>query len=78
MPTQLTATHLRADLFKTLDQVIATGEPVEIVRPGGTVRIVAAGSGKRLTRLTPHPGTIKGDVDALAELNWADAWQPNL
>lgn len=78
MPTQLSATHLRADLFKTLDRVAATGEPVEIVRPGGTVRIVAADSGKRLARLTPHPGTIIGSVDALADLNWADTWQPQL
>ena len=78
MATQLTATHLRAKLFKTLDQVIVTGESVEIQRPGGCVRLVAAESSGRLARLRPHPGTIIGNPDDLADLSWEDVWRPNL
>lgn len=76
MPIQLTATHLRAELFKTLDRVVATGEVVEVSRPGGTVRIVAATSGSRLARLVPHPGTIVGDAAELASLSWESEWRP--
>ncbi len=76
--THLTATSLRAELFKTLDHVIATGEPVEIQRPGGRVRLVAARTGNRLARLRPHQGCIVGDPDQLAAFSWPDVWQPNL
>lgn len=78
MNKPLTATNLRAELFKTLDHVATTGEPVEVIRPAGTVRIVAAASGSRLARLAPHPGTITGDAADLAQVSWADAWQPTL
>lgn len=78
MGKRLTATHLRAELFKTLDRVATTGESVEVARPGGMVRIVAATSGSRLARLAPHPGTITGDAADLAHLGWTDAWQATL
>jgi hypothetical protein len=81
MPTQLTATRLRAELFKTLDQVVTTGEAVEVQRPGGKVCIVPAtesGSGGRLARLRRHPGTIVGDVDSLSSLSWDEAWKPTI
>ena len=76
--THITATSLRAELFKTLDQVIATGEAVEVKRLGGRVRLVAAVGGSRLTRLRPHPGVIVGDPGELATLSWPDVWQPTL
>lgn len=76
--TQITATSLRAELFKTLDHVIATGEAVEVKRPGGRVRLIAAAGGNRLARLRPHPGAILGDPDELATLSWPDVWQPTL
>jgi hypothetical protein len=76
MTARLTATHLRAELFRTLDRVVATGEAVEVERPGGVVRISAANSGSRLARLSPHPGTISGNPEDLASLGWEDTWQP--
>lgn len=76
--THITATSLRAELFKTLDHVIATGEAVEVKRPGGRVRLVAAAAGNRLARLRLHPGCIVGDPDELASLSWPDVWQPTL
>jgi hypothetical protein len=75
---RLTATHLRAELFKTLDQVISTGEPVEVDRPGGRVRLVSAAPFGRLARLRPHPGCVVGDAGVLASLSWPDVWRPTL
>jgi hypothetical protein len=76
MANRMSATRLRAELFKTLDQVVSSGESVEIERPGGTVRMVLAASGSRLARLSPHPGTVSGNPEDLATLSWEDAWQP--
>ncbi len=76
MNKPLSATHLRAELFKTLDRVAATGEPVEVARPAGTVRIVASSPGSRLARLRPHSGAIVGDAADLAQVGWANAWRP--
>ena len=78
MPTRLTTTRLRAELCSTLDHVAATGDPVEIQRPSGSVRIVRDNSTRRLAGLTPHPNTINGNADDLANLSWAQAWKPSL
>ncbi len=61
MAHRMSATRLRAELFKTLNQVVSSGESVQIERPGGTVRIVLAASGSRLARLSSHPGTVSGN-----------------
>lgn len=78
MQTNLTATRLRAELFSTLDHVVATGETIEIQRPGGSVCIVRNTATRRLEALTLHPGTINGNADDLASLTWEQAWQPTL
>jgi len=78
MRTRLTATRLRAELFSTLDHVVATGEAVEIQRPSGSVRIVRDTSSQRLAGLKSHPGIINGNADNLANLSWEQAWQPTL
>lgn len=78
MPTRLSASCLSAELISTLDHVLATGDSVEIERPGGSVRIVRDNSTRRLSGLTPHPGTISGNPDDLANLSWEQAWKPSL
>ncbi|MGZ4978647.1 MAG: hypothetical protein ACXV8O_15975 [Methylobacter sp.] len=78
MPKRLSAYRLSAELISTLDHVLATGEPVEIERPGGSVRIVRDTFTKRLSGLTPHPGTINGNPDDLANLSWEQTWKPSL
>lgn len=78
MQTRLTATRLRAELFSTLDHVVATGEAVEIQRPSGSVRIVRDTSTQRLAGLKSHPGIINGNADDLAHLSWEQAWKPTL
>jgi hypothetical protein len=78
MSTRLTVTRLRTELFHTLDHVLATGDPVEIQRPAGSVRIVRDTSAQRLAGLTPHPGTINGNADDLAKPSWKQYWKPTL
>lgn len=78
MPTRLTATRLRAELFSTLDHVLATGNSVEVKRPNGSVRIIRERASLRLAALTPHPGTINGNPDDLPSQSWDSEWQPVL
>lgn len=78
MQTRLTATRLRAELFSALDHVVETGESIEIKRPSGSVRIVRDTTSSRLEALKPHPGTISGNVDDLADLSWEQSWKPTL
>ena len=77
----VTATKFRANVYKLLDHVLETGEPVEIARKGRKLRIVpaepvAAGKGDLGERLEPHPGAIVGDPDDLIHLDWSEAWKP--
>jgi antitoxin (DNA-binding transcriptional repressor) of toxin-antitoxin stability system len=75
----MTATELRSRLYRVLDQVLETGEPVEILRKGRRVRISAAEESAPhdlLQRLEPHPDFVSGDPDDLVHLDWSDTWRP--
>lgn len=67
---KLTATELRRNLYRVLDRVIETGEPVEIVRDTGSVRIEAVRSpGSIWDRLEVHD-VIRGDL----MVSFEDVW----
>lgn len=75
---RVTATRLRADLYRLLDRVIETGEPLEIERGGRVVRVMLAREDDWTRRLQRRDGVVSGDPDDLAEFGWADAWRPEL
>jgi hypothetical protein len=58
-----------------LDQVLATGEPVEIERNGRRLRIVADAPPSRLDRLVKRSEVVVGDPDDLVHLDWSDEWR---
>lgn len=73
----ITASKLRADVYRILDEVLATGQPVEIRRGGRTLLIVSAdASTSRLARLRPRPDLVVGDPDDLVHVDWSGEWQP--
>ena len=79
----LTISKLRADIYRIFDNVLATGEPVEVERKGRRLRIQAVdddvvdeATPSKLDRLVPHTGAITGDPDDIDKIGWADAWQP--
>ncbi|MCB0998746.1 MAG: hypothetical protein KDB40_05560 [Acidimicrobiales bacterium] len=71
----LTASKLREDIYRVLDHVLATGEPVEIERNGRRLRIVADEPPSRIGRLVRRDGVVTGDSDDLVDLDWSDEWQ---
>jgi antitoxin (DNA-binding transcriptional repressor) of toxin-antitoxin stability system len=74
----LTASKLRENIYKILDQVLETGVPVEIERGGRILKIVAVQppAKSKLDRLEEHPGALLGDPEDLVHLDWSDHWKP--
>ncbi len=67
------ATELRKNIYSVLDMVLDSGNPVEIVRKGKTLRIVADEGEERLSRLETHD-TIIGDITGLEDIHWDESW----
>ena len=59
---------LRQDLFKSVDQVIATGIPLEVKRKGRIVKIIVEDKKDKLANLTPHD-CIVDDPEDLVNLH---------
>jgi hypothetical protein len=72
------ATQLRKDLYRTLDAVIETGEPVEIERKGHRLKIVLADPqpAGTLATLPVYPDYIVGDPEELVHIDWSEHWRP--
>lgn len=71
----VTATQLREDIYQILDKVLESGEPVEILRNGRKLRIIAVDPPSKLARLVKRD-CIVGDPDDLTSLDWSGEWKP--
>ncbi|MGI9054092.1 MAG: type II toxin-antitoxin system Phd/YefM family antitoxin [Ilumatobacteraceae bacterium] len=71
----VTASKLRENVYRILDEVLATGVPVDIVRNGRTLRIAAVDEPTRVGRLVRRPEAINGDPDDLVHLDWSAEWR---
>lgn len=72
----LTASALRANIYNVLDEIIRTGQPVEVERRGRRLRIVAVDPQSRLDTLVAHPDAVVGDPADLVHLDWLGEWRP--
>ncbi len=72
----ITASQLRGDVYRLLDRVLATGQPLEIERSGRLLRITPAAVRSRLALVEPRPDLVTGDTSDLAGLDWSDSWRP--
>jgi hypothetical protein len=76
---RMTATQFRQDLFKTLDRVAQTGEPLEIERNGALLRlqvVEAAGALLDLERFANRRSLLKVPAAALVSSDWSGLWRP--
>ncbi len=71
----VTASKLRQDIYRILDGVLETGEPVEIERNGRRLRIVALDAPGRLDRLVARPEVVVGDSEDFVHLDWSAEWK---
>ena len=70
---KVTASALRQNIYSILDQVLATGEPVEIIRKGNKLRIVPEQKPSKLSRLKKR-SCVVGDPDSIVHLDWSKEW----
>ncbi len=74
--SRMNASRLRSDIYRVLDSVIDTGEPVEIERRGRVVKITVEPVAGKLDRLIERPGVIRGEPGDLVDLEWSSSWKP--
>ncbi|MCI0416824.1 type II toxin-antitoxin system Phd/YefM family antitoxin [bacterium] len=72
---KLTASKLRENIYRILDQVLQTGTPVEIERKGRTLKIVSEDPPKKTSRLIRRD-IIQGPPEDLIHIDWSKEWKP--
>jgi hypothetical protein len=70
----ITASKLRENVYRILDEVIETGQPVEVIRKGVVLRIMPEKPRSKLDRLKKRPGTFVGDPDDILKIDWSREW----
>jgi hypothetical protein len=72
-----TASKLRANIYRMLDEVLETGQPLEIERNGKTLVIAPKEDQPFWDRLPHREGFIVGDPDELIHIDWSSEWNPD-
>lgn len=73
----ISATQLRADVYRLLDQVLETGQPLEIERGGKTLVVAPKEEQSIWDRLPRREGAIVGDPNDLVHIDWSSEWNPD-
>lgn len=73
----LSASKLRANVYRLLDEVLETGKPLEIERNGRTLLITPKEKDSIWDRLPRREGFIVGDPDDLIHIDWSSEWNPD-
>jgi len=66
---------LRENIYRILDEVLATGVPVEIEHQGKILRIAPAEARSKLDNLRARPYLLT-DPEELVHLDWSEEWRP--
>ncbi len=69
----ITASRLRENIYRVLDEAIATGVAVEVVRKGSVLKIVPEKRASKLSRLKRRKAFV-GDPDDIIHLDWLSEW----
>jgi len=70
---RVTASKLRENVYRILDDVVETGLPVEVVRKGVVVRIVAEKPVSKLARLKKR-NVFAGNPEDIIGMDWSKEW----
>ena len=74
----ITASKLRENVYRILDEILETRIPVEINRKGKKLKIVPAEPSESswLDQLPERPEVIEGDPEDLVHVDWSKEWRP--
>lgn len=73
----ITASKLRADVYRLLDEVLESGQPLEIERKGKILLISPQETRSIWDRLPRREGAIIGDPAELIHMDWSSEWNPD-
>jgi len=73
----VTASQLRANVYRLLDDVLESGRPLEIERKGKILVIAPKETQTLWDRLPRREGAIVGDPDELIHIDWSSEWNPD-
>jgi hypothetical protein len=76
-PMPISASQLRANVYRLLDEILATGQPLEIKRNGKILLISPKEELSFWERLPRREGFIVGDPDELIHIDWSSEWNPD-
>ena len=71
---RITASKLRENVYQILDEAIATGVPVEVIRKGKVLKIVPDKPVSKLDRLKKRKNVFVGDVEDIIGMDWSKEW----
>jgi antitoxin (DNA-binding transcriptional repressor) of toxin-antitoxin stability system len=71
---RVTASKLRENVYQILDEAIATGVPVEVIRKGKVLKIVPDKPVSKLDRLKKRKNVFVGDVEDIIGMDWSKEW----
>ena len=69
--------QLRANLYRLLDRVLKTGEPIEIDRDGKRLLLVPKEKKSKLENLVKRD-VVVGDPEDLVHMDWSQDWHGDL
>lgn len=72
----VTASQLRANIYRLLDEVLESGVPLTIERKGKTLVIAPGQPASRLSRLTHRHDYLKCEPDDIVHMDWSGEWRP--
>jgi hypothetical protein len=73
----ITASTLRGNIYRLLDEVLETGQPLEIERKGSLLRIVPEKRLAKMSTLIKHP-CLQVDPESIVHIDWSDEWRHDL
>jgi len=73
----VTATELRKNIYKLLDEVLETGQPLEIERKGKKLKIMPEKPKSKLDNLKKRD-VMTEDPEYYVHLDWSKEWKPNI
>lgn len=70
----ITASGLRKNIYKLLDRILETGEPLEIERKGALLKIIPQKKKKKLDSLKKRK-IMNCDPKKLVHIDWSSEWK---
>ena len=73
----VTPSKFRSNIYRLLDQVIETGEPLLIKRRKKMLKVISVQKSPKLAHLTKH-SCLKGDPESIVHCDWTKEWSGDI